>query len=49
MLALFIFLKMGNFVLFAQLLTGLNRQEVKCGKGGSGSGRGLEEKCVFGF
>lgn len=28
---------MGNFVLFAQLLMGLNRQEVKCGKGGSGS------------
>lgn len=28
---------MDNFVLFAQLLKGLNRQGVKCSKGGSGS------------
>lgn len=46
MLALFVFPKMGNFVLFAQLLTGLNRREVKCGKGGSGS-EGAWRKNVF--
>lgn len=28
---------MGNFVLFAQPVMSLTRQEVKCGKGGSGS------------
>lgn len=46
MLALFIFLKVDNFVLFAQLLKGLNRQGVKCGKGGSGS-EGAWQENVF--
>lgn len=47
MLALFIFLKMGNFVVFAQLLTSLNRQEAKCGKGGSGPEGAWRENVVL--
>lgn len=37
---------MDNFVLFAQLLKGLNRQGVKCSKGGSGS-EGAQWENVF--
>lgn len=47
MLALFIFLKMDNFVLFARLLKGLNRQGVKCGKGGPGSEGARQENVVL--
>lgn len=38
---------MDNFVLFAELLKGLNRQGVKCSKGGSGSEGAHWEKVVL--
>lgn len=38
---------MDDFVLFAQLLKGLNRQGVKCSKGGSGSEGTWRENAVL--
>lgn len=38
---------MGNFVLFAQLLTSLNRKGIKCSKGGSGSKGAWRENVVL--